>query len=594
MRPELIYAMLPEPFSFYRAILNGDHLHFGLWPDNTVSYSLEEAQENMFNVLLSFFPAPPVRVLDVGCGLGYSAALLAQRGYQVTAIAPSEELIAYAQKHYGTSGVTFKVLSYLDEDESVFSREYYDVVLFQESMQYLRPLEKVIKRARHILRENGLIIIGDEVRYDRAITAETAVHSAADFTIQLSENGFRIMENMKVGENVKRTCNLLIDRLTRYHDALSSLPEANELRERLLFYVNGWRKQQQWYHKNQMGYEITVAKKDAFFIRPYEVGDEERILPLFNAIFHASRTLDHWHWKFRDCPYGSYKIALATDADLSIVAHYAGYPVPFCSALDTPKNFVSYQIGDTMTAPAVRHIGIGKTGLLSRTAHYFYAKFCDGAVPFIYGFNTGNIKKLGTRYLKYVYIDPVPYWIRDLRTHPLQRPSFTVRHFQGFAVEPIHKITQEYDDFFDRVISSYAFLVKRDSTYLKWRYLDCPDNQHQMFAIRKRGHLIGWSVFSKRDKKLIWGDALFDIDYPDALSYFLFTVVREYFSEVETIEGWFSPNPKWWSHLLKQLDFRACAEPNNLTPGFVFFDPSLTLEKMQRYLYYTMGDSDLF
>src|SRR5574340_957899 len=132
---------LPQPFGFYRYILKADHLHFGFWPEEGSVLSFEAAQENMFNHLLSFFPPAPAKILDVGCGLGYSAFLLSGKGYSVTAIAPASELISYARMKYGASGVRFETLGFFDEHKEVFEPEYYDVIFFQESAQYLSPLD---------------------------------------------------------------------------------------------------------------------------------------------------------------------------------------------------------------------------------------------------------------------------------------------------------------------------------------------------------------------------------------------------------------------------------------------------------------------
>lgn len=93
---DLLMAQLPEPFNFYRLVLESDHLHFGVWPEDRPDLTLEEAQEVMFNELLGYFPDPPATVLDVGCGLGPSTFYLAKKGYDVTGIAPSNEIIDYA------------------------------------------------------------------------------------------------------------------------------------------------------------------------------------------------------------------------------------------------------------------------------------------------------------------------------------------------------------------------------------------------------------------------------------------------------------------------------------------------------------------
>lgn len=582
---------LPQPFGFYRYILGGDHLHFGLWPEDRPEMTIEEAQENMFNRLLFFFPSPPAKVLDVGCGLGYSAHLLSQKGYEVTALAPSAELISYAKQKYGQDGVSFVQLGFFD-DHPVFADGLYDVIFFQESMQYLSPLSAAIKKARRLLRENGLLIVGDEACYSREIKHLTAVHMSADFTVALSENGFKTIERESVGRQVSPTCGFIVKEFTSKFDLLA-LSSGKDGPAELRHYLDGWKDQQRWYADGRMGYELIAAKRDPFVIRPYADGDEQSILPMFNEIFHVSRSIEHWYWKFRDNPYGSYKISEVFSEDETLAAHYAGYPVPFYDVTDVPATFISFQIGDTMTRPSMRNIGLGKTGLLARVAKHFYAKFCEG-MPFIYGFNTGHIKKLGMRYLEYTYISPVTYWARELTINPLKAPSALRRLMSGMSVNEVTSIDSEWDELFSRLSASYRLFVRRDASYLRWRYLDCPDKVHRIFAIRRRGTLIGWSVFVLRENKLIWGDALFDRRYPEAPSYLLQALVKNHFSGVQTIEGWFSRHPRWWSAILEKTGFRIVSEPNDLTPCFVIFGDRSIKKKLEDHLYYTWGDSDLF
>lgn len=583
---------LPQPFGFYRAILGSDHLHFGLWPEDDPKLTMEAAQERMFGQLLSYFPPPPARILDVGCGLGYSARLLSEKGYEVTAVAPSTGLIAYARQKYEKDGVRFIESGFFD-DHPVFAGGHYDVLFFQESMQYLSPLSAVMERARKLLREKGVLVMGDEVCYSRGIKHLTAVHMAADITVAFSENGFKITERERVGRQVSPTCGFIIGEFTRNFDALAA-SGGRDATEQLLHYLDGWKSQQEWYADGRMGYELIAAKKDSYFMRPYADGDEQQILPLFNEIFHVNRSLEHWYWKFRDNPYGSQKVALAFSDTVSLAAHYAGYPVPFYSSGDAPAEFISFQIGDTMTSPAVRNIGLGKTGLLARTAEYFYAKFCDGNVPFIYGFNTGHIRKLGMRYLGYIYISPVTYRVRNLTKSPLKPPRLLRRLISGFTVEEVTSVDAGWNDFFSCVSPSYRLLVRRDAAYLKWRYLDCPDKAHRVFSIKRRGFLIGWSVFTRRENKLLWGDALFDKRFPESVSYLLYTVIRSYFPDVNAVEGWFSRHPEWWSRILEEASFGVIPEANDLTPAFVLLADKITKEKFEDHLYYTWGDSDLF
>jgi SAM-dependent methyltransferase len=587
---------LPEPFCYYQAILKNDHLHFGLWQDTSPHLSLEEAQQAMFDYLLSFFPPPPAMVLDVGCGLGYSAFLLLQKGYKVTAIAPSPEMIQYAQRTYGGNGVEFNVLGFFDADEVVFSQGRYDVLLFQESAQYLGPLDAVMKKSHRLLKDNGFLIICDEVCYDKSIKPETAVHPANDFIITLAEQGFRIAGHKKIGKRVFPTHDMVIQGLTKCHDTMVPECADNDARDKIDFYIRGWQKQKDWNLQGKTGYEIFVARKDSFSIKPYSAGEEMKILSSFNEVFGTERTIAHWYWKFKDAPYGSYNISEAFSENGNLVAHYAGYPVPFyCTINGTPETFLSMQIGDTFTQPEVRHVGRGKTSMLSRTAQHFYAKYCD-AVLFAYGFNTGTIKKLGERFLGYQYIDPVPYRVKEIIRPPLLRCSFLKQLLSRYRVRMIHSFDDAFDSLFERTAVSYNFLVKRESRYLTWRYRDCPDKDYLMLSVHnKMGRLIGWSVFLLKDKKLLWGDALFDREYPDAVEYLLAHLLgMPQCKGIERIEGWFSGNPVWWNEILDQLGFELVNEPHDLFPGFFIRTDHGVLDKLKKTFYYTMGDSDLF
>ena len=589
-----LIMQLPEPFNFYRLILDSDHLHFGFWPENSPNLSLEEAQERMFERLFVHFPDPPAAVLDVGCGLGLSAYNLSQKGYHVTAIAPSKELIDYASENYGKGNIDFHVAGFLDNNDSDLMSKKYDVILFQESLQYLNPLDSVFKKARSLLEPKGSVIIGDEICQDKSIKKETAAHLFEDVVTGLFENGFRITANEKTGKNVIKTCDNIIQKFTENFERIVSSVDKKDAANRLEYFLNGWKSQKKWYINNSMGYHIFVAKKDKIFIRPYNDGDETRILQAFNKVFNTNRTIEHWYWKFRENPFGTHKIAEAVTENGTLAAHYCGYPVPFHSSVADLKDFLSFHIGDTMTSPEFRNLGLGKTGVLTRLTTYFYNRFCVDTVPFIYGYNTGNIRKFGERFLQYQYTSYVPYHVIDLNKTNLKPLSTIRRLISGFSVERVSNITREYDLFFEKVCNNYGMLVKRTSSYLKWRYLDCPDNVHKVFAVHRFGKLVGWSVFSTKGKVLLWGDALFDKKYVHAVRFMLDYLVKHFYQDIIRIEGWFSPAPDWWTNVLQNIGFEVMNEPDNLAPTFKIFDSTFSPEFFEQNYYYTMGDSDLF
>ncbi|MEZ4526862.1 MAG: hypothetical protein R2941_13165 [Desulfobacterales bacterium] len=276
-----------------------------------------------------------------------------------------------------------------------------------------------------------------------------------------------------------------------------------------------------------------------------------------------------------------------------MAAHFCGYPVLLFYSEPDHAEYTVFLGGDTMTHPNFRHIGRGKTSVLGRAAAYFYNKFCMDVIPFIYGFNTGNIRKFGERFLQYQYLPHIPCHVLAVKDFRYS-PSFFQKIFSGFSIEQVSDTSSEYDTFFMENAKNYGILIKRDSVYLKWRYLDCPDRMHKIFSVRRFGKLTGWGVFSQKEKKLIWGDALFDRKYPQAPAFMLSHLIQNHYRDTERIEGWFSPVPDWWAHILRKNGFQITEEPNRLAPVFTFFDDTFSLEQLNRHFYYAMGDSDLF
>ena len=331
------------------------------------------------------------------------------------------------------------------------------------------------------------------------------------------------------------------------------------------------------------------AAADRFTIRSFRDGDEDAILDLFARSFHASRSREHFDWKYRHNPFGRERIKEVFDSDGSLVGHYAAYPVPF---RDWRGDFLANQIGDTMTERAIRHVGRGPTSVLGRAALQFYTDFCEEKVAFNYGFNVANIQKFSLRFLRSDRVEPVPYRVRDLRSEPLAAISRMERLTRGYRLELVSAIGSEWDLFFDRVWRDYGFLARRDSTWMRWRYLERPDVQYIVVLIRKWGELAGWSVFRVRDRRLTWGDALFDRHWPDAVGVMLRHVVPQF--PVDVVEGWFPERPHWFSAALDELKFVAVPEPQDLSLMCVPFERTDAVEDMRRSLYYTAGDGDLF
>jgi len=107
-------------------------LHYGLFEEGE---ELLPAQHRATRLLCSRLPGPPAGLLDVGCGLGSSMALLRQQGYRVDGINPDAAQRGELQRRF--PGLSVFGCRY----EDFAPTAGYDLVYFQESAQYLDPIQ---------------------------------------------------------------------------------------------------------------------------------------------------------------------------------------------------------------------------------------------------------------------------------------------------------------------------------------------------------------------------------------------------------------------------------------------------------------------
>lgn len=109
------------------------------------------AQSTFLEFAREHLPAPPARVLDVGCGQGELTTALSVAGYDMLGIDPN-----------APTGELFRRLKLEDVEES----ESFDAIVASYSLHHIRDLDAGLDKIAELLRPGGVIAV-DEFAWDR-------------------------------------------------------------------------------------------------------------------------------------------------------------------------------------------------------------------------------------------------------------------------------------------------------------------------------------------------------------------------------------------------------------------------------------------
>jgi SAM-dependent methyltransferase len=108
-------------------------------------------------IVLAFLPQPPARILDLGCGTGWTSWFLAKAGFDVVGqdIAPDMiDLSVRNSSRYDASSVTFLVADY---ETAEYGPEF-DAALFYDSLHHAEDEGAAIRCAFRALKRGGTLI----------------------------------------------------------------------------------------------------------------------------------------------------------------------------------------------------------------------------------------------------------------------------------------------------------------------------------------------------------------------------------------------------------------------------------------------------
>jgi hypothetical protein len=302
-----------------------------------------------------------------------------------------------------------------------------------------------------------------------------------------------------------------------------------------------------------------------FSVRPYEPGDEEGLLDLFNRVFaegnpaFVPRTMETWRRLYADNPAGV-QIFVGLDADRRIVANYSSQP---SAAVVRGRRRLCTQAVDSCVDRAFRG-SLRKNSLFVTIATEFIRHHSTaGRVPFddyMYGFPNEQAFPVGTRVIGY---------------------------------QPVHV---PLPALFEAHLAEWPLGIWRDAAWLKWRYGPRPDGLSYGALLARRGgqavaalvYRLGW--MGQPVVPLV--DWIGSGSDRGALAALLAEVARRTRAAGGTrLLTWATP-PMPHAATLAALGLRAEPSPFNLC--IMTFAPECELEWAKANWCLTMGDSDIY
>lgn len=105
--------------------------------------------------LAEILPAQPLRVLDIGAGLGHMSLWLAQQGHEVTLAEPAEPMLEGARLQFAEAGqnATFVLAPWQDVENHVTGR--FDLVICHAVLEWLAEPEAILPVLHKMAKPDG-------------------------------------------------------------------------------------------------------------------------------------------------------------------------------------------------------------------------------------------------------------------------------------------------------------------------------------------------------------------------------------------------------------------------------------------------------
>ncbi len=99
------------------------------------------------------FKAGAIRLLDVGCGTGWTSKIYQDHGFVVTGLEPSQLRAQIARERYGIEVINDYLENLSDEVGC------YDVIVLRHIIEHLAEPDEIMEKVRALLTNNGIAVV---------------------------------------------------------------------------------------------------------------------------------------------------------------------------------------------------------------------------------------------------------------------------------------------------------------------------------------------------------------------------------------------------------------------------------------------------
>ena len=110
--------------------------------------------------LMSLLPQPPCRLLDAGCGTGWTSVLFARRGYDVVGVDISQDMIFHANMNKHRERVDNLHFVVCDYENMPFELEF-ECAVFFDSLHHAVAEVEALRAIHRALRQGGICVTSE-------------------------------------------------------------------------------------------------------------------------------------------------------------------------------------------------------------------------------------------------------------------------------------------------------------------------------------------------------------------------------------------------------------------------------------------------